>query len=185
MWEPYKKGFKAYLQLERSLSDNSVEAYMRDIEKLTQWLQHTGTLKKPGEIKLADLQHFIKWIGELGISATSQARIISGIKSFYKYCLIEHITTIDPTTLLEAPKIKKLLPDTLSFDEIEKMIARIDLSKPEGGRNKAILEILYSFVLALTKLLNLKKSHLYFNVGLKGSLAKAIKKGWCLWAAAQ
>jgi len=176
MWESYKKGFKAYLQLERSLSDNSVEAYMRDIEKLTQWLQHTGTLKKPGEIKLADLQHFIKWIGELGISATSQARIISGIKSFYKYCLIEHITTTDPTTLLEAPKIKKILPDTLSFDEIEKMIARIDLSKPEGGRNKAILETLYSCGLRVTELVNLKISQLYFDVGFIRVLGKGDKE---------
>jgi len=176
MWEPYKKGFKAYLQLERLLSDNSVEAYMRDIEKLTQYLQHAGTLKKPADIRLTDLQNFIKWIAELGISPTSQARIISGIKSFYKYCLIEHISNGDPTTLLEAPKLKKALPDTLSFDEIENIIAQIDLSKPEGGRNKAMLELLYSSGLRVSELVNLKISQLYFDVGFIRVLGKGDKE---------
>src|SRR5436190_8415419 len=176
MWEPYKKGFKAYLQLERSLSDNSVEAYVRDIEKLTDYLQHSGTLKNPSELKLSDLQHFIKWISELGMSPTSQARIISGIKSFYKYCLIEHISKNDPTTLLETPKLKKTLPDTLSFDEIEDMIAQIDLSKPEGGRNKAILETLYSCGLRVTELVNLRISQLYLDVGFIRILGKGDKE---------
>jgi len=176
MWEPYKKGFKAYLQLERSLSDNSVEAYMRDIEKLTQYLQQTGTLKTPEEIKLSDLQGFIKWIGELGMSATSQARIISGIKSFYRYCLIEHISKNDPTTLLDAPKLKKALPDTLSFEEIESIIEQIDLSKPEGGRNKAMLELLYSCGLRVSELVNLKISQLYFDVGFIRALGKGDKE---------
>jgi integrase/recombinase XerD len=176
MWDPYKKGFKAYLQLERSLSENSVEAYMRDIEKLTDYLQHSGTLKNPSEIKLPDLRHFIKWIGELGMSPTSQARIISGIKSFYKYCLIENISKNDPTTLLEAPKLKRSLPDTLSFDEIENIIAQIDLSKPEGGRNKAMLELLYSCGLRVTELVNLKLSQLYFDVGFIRVIGKGDKE---------
>src|SRR6187455_1296587 len=176
MWEPYKKGFKAYLQLERSLSDNSVEAYIRDIEKLTDYLQHSSTLKNPSDLKLSDLQHFIKWISELGMSPTSQARIISGIKAFYKYCLIEHISKNDPTTLLEAPKLKRSLPDTLSFDEIENMIAQIDLSKPEGGRNKAILETLYSCGLRVSELVNLKISQLYFDVGFIRVLGKGDKE---------
>ncbi|HJS53832.1 MAG TPA: site-specific integrase, partial [Chitinophagaceae bacterium] len=165
MWEPYKKGFRAYLQLEKSLSDNSVEAYMRDIEKLTQYLLQAGTLKNPSEIRLADLQHFLKWIGEFGMLPASQARIISGIKSFYKYCLIEHISKVDPTTLLEAPKLKKSLPDTLSFEEIETILSQIDLSTPEGGRNKAMLEMLYSCGLRVSELVNLKISQLYFDVG--------------------
>ena len=176
MWEPYKKGFKAYLQLERSLSDNSVEAYMRDIEKLTEYLQHSGTLKNPSELKLTDLQHFIKWISELGMSPTSQARIISGIKSFYKYSLIEQISKNDPTTLLETPKLKRTLPDTLSFDEIEDIIAQIDLSKPEGGRNKAMLEMLYSCGLRVSELVNLKISQLYFDVGFIRVLGKGDKE---------
>ena len=176
MWDPYKKGFKAYLQLERSLSDNSVEAYMRDIEKLTEYLQHSGTLKTPADLKLTDLQHFIKWISELGMSPTSQARIISGIKSFYKYCLIEQISKNDPTTLLETPKLKRALPDTLSFDEIEDIIAQIDLSKPEGGRNKAMLEMLYSCGLRVSELVNLKISQLYFDVGFIKVLGKGDKE---------
>src|SRR5215831_11892757 len=144
MWDSYKKGFKGYLQLEKSLSDHSVEAYLRDVEKFTQYLQARSDLKSPAEVVLKDLQHFIREIGELGMSATSQARIISGIRSFYKYCSTEGLLKKDPTVLLEAPRLKRTLPDVLSFDEIEVIISQIDLSKPEGGRNKAILELMYS-----------------------------------------
>ena len=176
MWDAYKKGFKAYLQLEKSLSDNSVEAYLRDIEKLTQFLQEASSLKSPGDLKLKDLQHFVKWIGELGMTDTSQARIISGIKSFYKYCLAEQISFTDPTTLLEAPKLKRALPDVLSFEEIEEIIAKIDLSKPEGGRNKAILETLYSCGLRVSEVVNLKISQLYLDVGFIRALGKGDKE---------
>ncbi|MEI2738150.1 MAG: site-specific tyrosine recombinase XerD [Chitinophagaceae bacterium] len=165
MWEPYKKGFKAYLQLEKSLSDNSVQAYLRDIELLTQHLQEKKSLKTPSELTLKDLQQFIKWITELGMMAASQARIISGLRAFYKYCLLEHISKTDPTTLLEAPKLKRSLPDTLSFEEIESMIQQIDLSKPEGGRNKAILETMYSCGLRVSEVVGLKISQLYLDVG--------------------
>src|ERR1700754_240629 len=144
MWEPYKKGYKAWLQLEKSLSENSIEAYLRDVDKLTQYLQASGSLKNPEAIELEDLHRFLQWIGELGLNATSQARILSGIRSFYKYCFIEQIVKKDPTTLLESPKLKRSLPDILSFDEIESIISHIDLSKTEGGRNKAILETMYS-----------------------------------------
>ena len=176
MWEPYKKGFKAYLQLEKSLADNSVEAYLRDIEKLTQYLLLTDSAKSPSDINLADLQQFTKWIGSLGMTATSQARIISGIKSFYKYCLLENITEGDPTTLLEAPKLKRILPDTLSFEEIENIIEQIDLSKPEGGRNKALIELLYSCGLRVTEIVNLRISQLYFDVGFIRVIGKGDKE---------
>ncbi len=165
MWEPYKKGFKAYLQLEKSLSDNSVQAYLRDIEHFTQFLQGKNSLLTPSAIKLKELQQFLKWIGELGLSASSQARIISGIKAFYKYCLTESIVKTDPTILLEAPKLKRALPDVLSFEEIENMIAQADLSKPEGGRNKAILETMYSCGLRVSEVVNLKISQLYLDLG--------------------
>ena len=122
MWDPYKKGFKAYLQLERSLSENSVEAYLHDVEMLTQYLQSNDDMKTPQEVELKDLQQFLKWITELSMSAGSQARIISGLRQFYKYCLLEQITTADPTALLEAPKLKRALPDTLSYAEIESII---------------------------------------------------------------
>jgi integrase/recombinase XerD len=166
MWESYKKGFKAWLQLEKSLSDNSTEAYLRDTDKLTEYLQLKKSLKKPSELKLKDLQQFIKWIAELGMTSSSQARIISGIRSFYKYCSLENISKSDPTTLLEAPKLKRTLPDVLSFDEIEKIISQIDLSKPEGGRNKAILEIMYSCGLRVSEVVNLRVSQLYFEAGI-------------------
>ncbi|HEX7905199.1 MAG TPA: site-specific tyrosine recombinase XerD [Chitinophagaceae bacterium] len=176
MWEHYKKGFKAYLQLEKSLSDNSVEAYLRDIDKLTQYLQEASSLKAPADVELKDLQHFLKWITELGMTASSQARIISGIKSFYKYCSQENISRKDPTTLLEAPKLKRTLPDVLSFDEIENIISQIDLSKPEGGRNKAILEIMYSCGLRVSEVVNLKMSQLYLNVGFIRVIGKGDKE---------
>jgi integrase/recombinase XerD len=165
MWESYKKGFKAYLQLEKSLSDNSTEAYLRDVEKLTQYLQEKRSLKNPSELKLKDLQLFIKWVVELGMTDTSQARTISGIRAFYKYCLAENISKTDPTTLLEAPKLKRTLPDVLSFDEIENIISQIDLRKPEGGRNKAIVELMYSCGLRVSEIVNLKISQLYFETG--------------------
>jgi integrase/recombinase XerD len=176
MWEPYKKGFKAYLQLERSLSDNSVEAYLRDLEKLTQFLQEEKNLKKPDTIKLKDLQQFMRWISELGMTATSQARIISGLRSFYKYCLLENISKTDPTILLEAPKLKRALPDTLSFEEIEQIIGTIDVSRPEGGRNKAILETLYSCGLRVSEVVNLRISNLYLDVGFIKVLGKGDKE---------
>ncbi|MES1216996.1 MAG: site-specific tyrosine recombinase XerD [Bacteroidota bacterium] len=176
MWEPYKKGFTAYLQLEKSLSDNSVEAYLRDIDKLTQYLLQKKLLKNPSEIELKDLQQFVKWVMELGMSDTSQARIISGIRAFYKYCLLENISAKDPSTLLEAPKLKRLLPDTLSFDEIENIISQIDLSKPEGGRNKAIIEVMYSSGLRVSEVVNLKISQLYMDVGFIRVIGKGDKE---------
>ena len=176
MWEAYKKGFKAYMQLERSLSDNSVEAYLRDIEKLTSFLLASEQKKTPAELDLKTLQQFIKWIGELGMTPSSQARTISGIKGFYKYCLIEDIVTIDPTALLEAPKLKRSLPDILSFAEIEKIIGEIDQSKPEGGRNKAMLETLYSCGLRVSELINLQISCLYFDDGFVRVIGKGDKE---------
>lgn len=165
MWSSYKSGFKAYLQLEKSLSDHSVSAYLHDLEKLTQYLQTLPQPPGPGEVELKTLQGFVKWITDLGMTARSQARIISGIKAFYKYCMLENLVTKDPSTLLEAPKLKRSLPDTLSFEEIEKIIAAIDLSKPGGTRNKAMLEILYSCGLRVSEVVNLRISQLYFDVG--------------------
>lgn len=165
MWEQHKKGFKAYLQLEKSLSENSTEAYLRDLDKLTQFLEIKNIKKNPAAVTLQDLQFFIQWIGELEMTATSQARIISGIRAFYKYCALEDIAPEDPTLLLEAPKTKRALPDVLSFEEIENIIARIDLSKPEGTRNKAILETLYSCGLRVSEIVNLRISQLYLDVG--------------------
>lgn len=176
MWEVYKKGFKAYLQLEKSLSDHSVEAYLHDIDKLTTYLQATANIKPPQDVVLEDLQHFLQWITELGMTSTSQSRIISGIRAFYKYSLLEQIVTIDPTTLLDAPKSKRKLPDTLSFEEIETLIGQIDQSTPEGGRNKAILETMYSCGLRVSEVVNLKLSCLYLDVGFIRVIGKGDKE---------
>ncbi|HEU4903789.1 MAG TPA: site-specific tyrosine recombinase XerD [Flavisolibacter sp.] len=176
MWEPYKKGFKAYLQLERSLSDNSIKAYLSDMEKLTQFLLANDLKKAPSEVELKHLQGFVKWIAELGMTQTSQARIISALRTFYKYCLLEDISTVDPTTLLEAPKLRRTLPDVLSFDEIESILAQIDMSTPEGTRNKAILETMYSCGLRVSELVNLKLSQLFLDVGFVRVIGKGNKE---------
>ncbi|MBK8788232.1 MAG: site-specific tyrosine recombinase XerD [Chitinophagaceae bacterium] len=176
MWEPYKKGFKAWLQLEKSLAGNSVEAYLRDIDKLTDYLQATQKLVTPQELELEDLEKFVQWVSELGMTVTSQSRIISGLRSFYAYCYMEQIVTLNPTALLETPKQKRILPDTLSFDEIESIIAQIDLSKPEGGRNKAILETLYSCGLRVSELVNLRISCLHLDIGFVRVIGKGDKE---------
>ena len=176
MWEPYKKGFKAYLQLERSLAGNSIEAYLGDIEKLTTFLLEKGFKKGPEEISLKDLQQFIQWIAELGMTPSSQSRIISGIRTFYKYCLLEDIIKTDPTALLETPKLKRALPDVLSFEEIESIIAQVDLSSPEGARNKAILETMYSCGLRVSEVVNLKISELFLDVGFVRVIGKGNKE---------
>lgn len=176
MWQGYKKGFKAYLQLEKSLSDNSVQAYVQDVEKLTQFLLAGEKQKSPAEVELKDLEKFLKWISELGMTASSQSRIISGIRSFYKYCLQEQIVFRDPTALLEAPRQKKSLPDVLSFDEIERLLNKIDVSTPEGVRNKAIIETLYGCGLRVTELVNLKLSCLYFELGFIRVIGKGDKE---------
>ena len=176
MWEAYKKGYKAYLRLEKSLSDHSVDAYLHDVTKLTQYLQVVNQEKNPASLTLKDLQAFVKWIGELGMGATTQARIISGIRSFYKYLLTEQLITIDPSTLLEAPKTRRKLPDTLSFEEIEKLIGAIDLSSPEGTRNKAILETMYSCGLRVSELVGLKISCLYLDIGFIRVIGKGDKE---------
>jgi len=175
-WAPYKKGFKAFLQLEKSLSTHSVEAYLRDIDKLTNYLESNEEPMSPAEVTLQHLQSFIQCIGEMEMAPTSQARIISGIKSFFKYCLLEQICTVNPTTLLPSPKTRRKLPDVLSFEEIELLISHLDLSKPEGGRNKAILETMYSSGLRVTEAINLKISCLYLDVGFIRVIGKGDKE---------
>ncbi|WP_114937849.1 site-specific tyrosine recombinase XerD [Mucilaginibacter endophyticus] len=163
-WRSAIKGFQAYLKLEKSLSDNSIQAYSRDIEKLYQYSDSQPVKLKPELITLTNLRGFINWINELGMIPSSQARILSGIKAFYKYLLMEDIIQTDPSELLESPKIRRKLPDTLSYEEINKIIAALDLSKPEGMRNKAILETLYGSGLRVSELTELKLSNLYLDI---------------------
>lgn len=152
------------MKLERSLSPNSVAAYSRDIEKLFQFSQTGEPPLKPQQITLADLRRFIGFINELGVLPSSQARILSGVKAFYKYLLTEDLIVSDPSELLESPKIQRKLPDTLSYEDINKLIAAIDLSKPEGARNKAIMEVLYGCGLRVSELTELKLSNLYLDI---------------------
>lgn len=176
MWESYKKSFQSYLKLEKSLSPNSTEAYLRDIDKLTQYLESHSLNKTPASVTLGDLQAFLAWIAELGMQPASQARVLSGIKAFYKFCLLENIVSQDPALLLEAPKTRRALPDVLSIAEIEQLISCIDLSKPEGTRNKAIIETLYGCGLRVSELVNLRISQLYLDVGYIRVIGKGNKE---------
>ncbi|MCX8470914.1 MAG: site-specific tyrosine recombinase XerD [Chitinophagaceae bacterium] len=173
MWMPYIKGFKAYLQLEKSLSSNSVEAYLRDVQKLEQYAKLELDGASVTDIQLKHLQSFLKYINEIGLEPTSQSRIISGLKSFFKYLAIEEVISSSPAELLEAPKTRRRLPDFLSVEEIDAMMAAIDLSTPEGTRNKAIIEVMYSCGLRVSELVNLKLSQVFFDVGF----IKAVGKG--------
>jgi len=176
MWNSYKKGFLMHLQLEKSLSPNTVEAYGLDLDKLIQFIELNEIQGGPDNITLQQLQAYTRWITELGMSERSQSRIISGIKSFYRYCLQEQISKTDPTELLSAPKLKKALPDTLTFEEIELIISRIDLSKAEGTRNKAMLETLYSCGLRVSEIISLRRSHLYLDIGFVRVIGKGDKE---------
>jgi integrase/recombinase XerD len=157
------KKYRNYLLLEKSLSPNSIDAYMTDLNKLSGFLENEGL--KAEEVKLDDLQQFIAQLYDLGINARSVARIISGIKSFYNFLALDGYMQADPTELLETPKIGLKLPTVLSLDEIEKLMFVIDLSTKEGQRNKAILEVLYSCGLRISELTKLKFSDLFFDEG--------------------
>jgi len=173
-WESTILGFKSYLTIERSLSTNSVDAYIRDVKKLADFAIEKE--KTELEIKKNDLSEFIYNISKSGLATRSQSRIISGIKAFYKYLIMEDYITMDPTELLESPKIGMKLPDTLSIKEIDRLIAAIDLSKAEGERNRAILEMLYSCGLRVTELITLKLSNVSFVEGFIKVVGKGNKE---------
>lgn len=164
-WELRIKEYKAFLLIEKSLSANSVDAYLRDMQKFLQFLSIHDIQIEPEKVTYELLRDFIGWLNELGISERTQARIISGIKGFYKFLLLEDYIENDPTSLLEGPRIGRKLPEVLSIYEIDKMVLAIDLSKPEGHRNKAIIETLYSCGLRVSELINLKLSNMHFNDG--------------------
>lgn len=161
----YIRGYEAWLKLEKSLSPNSIEAYIDDVNKLSDFLATQNPAPQPSQINLEHLQQFMTWIGMAGLGARSQARIISGVKSFFTYLLLENIISSNPTDLLDSPKLPRKLPDTLSIEEIDALIAAIDLSTNEGERNKAILETLYCSGLRVSELVNLKLSNVYTEIG--------------------
>lgn len=171
-WQSGKKGFKTYLRLERSLAANTVEAYLRDTDKLMQFAEAQGGIK-PDQLTRQDLKNFLAWIYELGMLPPTQARVLSGLKAFFKYLLLEDIIDNDPSALLESPKMSRKIPDTLNINEINALISAIDLSKPEGMRNKAMLEVLYGCGLRVTELTTLCISNLFLDI----EFIKIIGKG--------
>ncbi len=175
-WEEAKKGYENYLKLEKSLSPNSIAAYINDINKLIHFLDNSFNSVAPDEVKLRHLKSFVELLNEKGVSPRTQARTISGIKSFYKYLLIEDKITSDPTALLESPKIGRKLPDILSMEEVDDLINGIDIEKPEGQRNKAMLETLYSCGLRVSELVGLKITNLFFEQGFIKVEGKAGKE---------
>jgi integrase/recombinase XerD len=175
-WEESIKGFEGYLRLEKGLSQNSINAYVNDINKLLVFLKDNFKGTSPQKVKLNHLKSFVEWLNNKGVSPRTQARTISGIKSYYKFLLIEEKLISDPTSLLESPKIGRKLPDVLSLEEIDSLIQAVDTNKAEGQRNKGILETLYSCGLRVSELVNLKISNLFFDQGYIKIEGKAKKE---------
>lgn len=176
MWQNLIKGFSAFLKLEKSLSENTIQSYVFDIEKLVQFLEIKNYSLSPIDLQLSHFKEFLAWLYELGAAPATQARIISGIKAFYDYLETEDIIKTNVTLLLEAPRMLRKLPDTLSTDEIDKLISAIDRSKPEGERNKAMLEVLYSCGLRVSELVGLKISEIYPDTGFVKIIGKGNKQ---------
>ena len=175
-WQPVIKGFEAYLMLEKSLSENSIVAYLQDVGKLETYLQLHELELAPQELDVQRLEAFIYWLNELGLGATSQARIISGIRACYRYLLLEDLAEEDPTELLEGPKLQRKIPEVLSVDEVQRIFAAVDLSHPQGTRNRAMLETLYACGLRVSELINLKISNLFLDIGFVKVIGKNDKE---------
>ncbi len=176
MWNSYSKQFKNYLKLERSLAQNSVDAYLSDISKLEQFFEIKERVVTPTKVTQQDLIDFLEFINELGMSAYTQARMVSGLKSFFRFLLYEEVISKDPSELIEAPKLGRKLPDTLDLPEIEALFEAIDHSTPEGTRNRAMLEALYSSGLRVSELINLKISNIHEDIGFIRVIGKGNKE---------
>lgn len=181
-WDSYIKGFKSYLQLEKSLSGNSIESYLRDVDKLLQFLEAHDYNISPQKLEVSHFRELLKWVSELGMSPHTQSRMLSGIKAFYKYLLIEDVVNVNPTELLESPKLGRKLPEVLSIAEIDTLFKAIDRSSPEGERNRAMLETLYSCGLRVSELTGLKltdilKEEGFIRVTGKGNKERIVPVG--------
>ncbi len=175
-WKPYINGFEAYLLMEKSLSKNSIEAYLRDVDKFCAFLDIKGLNLMPESIKLKQIEEFLHYLVDLGLNEKSNARILSGIKAFYKYLLMEDLINDDPTELVNGPKLSKYLPDVLSIDEVESIINAIDMSEETAHRNRAILETLYACGLRVSELVGLKISNYYPDQGFLRVIGKNNKE---------
>ena len=175
-WKFHISQFKSYLQLERSLASNSVESYVRDVEKLQQFLEMNEGKKGPLDVQDNDIRDLLEYIHELGMSAFSQARIVSGIKAFFKYLVFEGDLDKDPSALIEAPKLGRKLPDTLNIQEIDAILGAIDMSTKEGPRNRAMLETLYSSGLRVSELIGLQMNCVLEDIGFLRVIGKGNKE---------
>lgn len=175
-WQSELKSFKSYLRLERSLSGNTIEAYIHDVDMLIQFFNSSSSKRDLSDVSPDDLKEFLVWINELGMLPPTQARVLSGLKAFFKFLLLDNHIKVDPSALIESPKTGRKLPDTLSIIEINKLIEAIDLSKAEGMRNKAMLELLYGCGLRVSELTNLKISNLFLDIDFIKILGKGDKE---------
>lgn len=175
-WSVTLKQYEGFLKLEKGLSDNTIQAYLSDIGKLIQYMEINQISSEPEGLEDVQLRLFLAWISELGLTARSQARILSGLKAFYRYLMLEDRVQKDPTATLEGPNLGRKLPEVLSVEEIDRMLGRIDLSKPEGRRNKAMLEVLYSCGLRVSELVSLRITNIFRAEGFLRILGKGDKE---------
>jgi integrase/recombinase XerD len=175
-WKASFKNFENYLRLEKSLSENSIEAYLSDIRKLEEFITRSGKDSEPSSITYSDLKEFINWFGSDNRNARTQSRVLSGIRAFYKFLLIDGEINENPSSLLESPKIGLKLPEVLSVAEIDRIVEVIDLSKPEGHRNKAIIETLYGCGLRVSELVNLRLTDIHYGEGFVSVTGKGNKQ---------
>lgn len=176
LWGAAINGFKQYMMLERNMSAHSVEAYLSDVQKLADYLLDDYPEVLPNRVELKHLEQFLGYLHDLGLGGRTQARILSGIRSFFRYLILEDSIQIDPTDLIEGPKIGRKMPEILAYEEIEKTLAMIDLSHPQGTRNRAILETLYACGLRVTELVNLRISNLFLDIGFVKVIGKNNKE---------
>jgi integrase/recombinase XerD len=175
-WKESFKNFETWLRLEKSLSENSIEAYLNDVRKLEEFTVESGIDKDPAAITYSDLREFITWFGKGNQNARTQSRVLSGIRAFYKFLLIDGEIDENPSSLLESPKIGLRLPEVLTIEEIDRIVEVIDLSKPEGHRNKAIIETLYGCGLRVSELVNLRLTDIHYGEGFVSITGKGNKQ---------
>ncbi len=176
LWSSALSGFQSYLVLERNLSSHSIEAYKSDVEKLCYYFTESNPTLMPNHVSSDDLHEFLAWLNDLGLGRGSQARILSGVRAFFRYLVIEGETAKNPADLLESPKLHRKMPEVLSFEEMERVLEAIDLSHPQGTRNRAMLETLYACGLRVSELVGLRISNLYLDVGFVKVIGKNDKE---------
>lgn len=175
-WKGYTKQFESYLKLERSLSPHSIEAYLNDVGKLCQFFESKGLDVLPSNVETKHIQELLVWANELGMSPRTQARVLSGLRAFFKFLVMEELMSRNPAEVIESPKLGRKLPDTLEIHEIDQLFLAIDMSTPEGFRNRAMLETLYSSGLRVSELIGLRITNVYGDIGFLKIVGKGNKE---------